>query len=140
CAASISAMLSASRTLSVPERIGSAAGRSAIMVGSGGSLIRSRARLAPIPSAADRGSFFWRRVPLAVERHGIELEAVIYQLVAELLGDLALQLLDRLVLELDDAAGLQVDEMVVVVARHLLVARAAIAEIMPGQDVRLLEE
>ena len=62
------------------------------------------------------------------------------EIVAELVGDGALQLFDLLVAELDHAAGLQVDQMVVMVARHLLVARAAVAEIMARENVRLLEQ
>src|SRR5579859_3222599 len=75
-----------------------------------------------------------------LERNRVELEAVVDQLEAELLRDLALQPLDRLVLELDHAAGLKIDQVVVVVARHLLVARPPVAEVVPGQDVCLLEE
>ena len=59
---------------------------------------------------------------------------------SQLLGDLPLQALDHLVFELDHAAGLQIDQVVVVVARHLLVARPAVAEIVPSQDVGLLEQ
>ena len=67
---------------------------------------------------------------LVVQRHGIKLEPVIDQLVAELAGDLALQPLDLLGLELDHLAAAQVDQVVVVRFRNLLVARAALAEIV----------
>src|SRR6185312_9612880 len=75
-----------------------------------------------------------------IERHGEELEAMLDEPVAQALGDVALQLFDLLVAELDDAAGLQIDEVVVMIGRHLLVARAAVAEIMARQDVGLLEK
>ena len=83
---------------------------------------------------------FFRFVRVAVERHREQLEPVIDQLVAEPRRHLALQRLDLFVAELDHAAGLQVDEMIVMLARHFLVARAAVAEIVPLEDVRLLEQ
>src|SRR5229473_2740476 len=94
------------------------------------------------PITAPRGGWrsFALRLESGIDRHGKELEAMLDEPVAQSLGDVALQLLDLLVAELDDAAGLQVDEMVVMVGRHLLVACAAVAEIMARQDVRLLEE
>ncbi len=57
------------------------------------------------------------------------------EIVAELIGDRFLKLFDLLVAELDHPTGLQVDQMIVVCARHFFVARAAFAEIVPGQDV-----
>src|SRR5690242_9983290 len=75
-----------------------------------------------------------------IERHGEELEAMLDEPVAEALGDVALQLLDLLVAELDDAAGLEIDEVVMMIGRHLLVARPAVAEIVARQNVRLLEK
>src|SRR5438309_10854019 len=88
---------------------------------------------------------FWRRLPWSrlaalarFEGHGEQFEAVIDQLVAELAGDEALQLLYLLVAELDDAAGLHVDQMVMMVGRHFLVARAAVPEIVARQDIGLL--
>src|SRR5215217_1085930 len=58
---------------------------------------------------------------LVVERHAVEFEAVVDQLVAELAGDGLLQGLDLLVDELDDLAGLHVDEVVVVDVGRLFV-------------------
>ena len=60
--------------------------------------------------------------------------------VAELLGHLALQRLDLLVLELDHLARLDIDQMIVVRIGHLLIARAAVAEIVALEDVGLLEQ
>src|SRR5216684_933220 len=113
----MSAMLSASRTWSAPERTSTTdlppTGRGAWRCG---------------PITAPRGGWrsFALRLEGGIDRHGKELEAMLDEPVAQSLGD--------------DAAGLQVDEMVVMVGRHLLVARAAVAEIMARQDVRLLEE
>src|SRR5438094_290088 len=77
---------------------------------------------------------------LAAARHRVKFEAVPDQLVAELVGDDLLQFLDLLVTEFDDPAALQVDQVVVVVARHLLVARAAVAKIVAGENIGLLEQ
>ena len=77
---------------------------------------------------------------LVVERHGVKLEPVIDQLVAELARHLGLELLDLLGLELDHLAGAQVDQMVVVRFRDLLVARPALAEVMALDDAGVLEQ
>src|SRR5258708_2197898 len=126
----MSAMVSASRICSAPERTSTTdsppTGPGAWRCGS---------------ITAPRGG--WRSFALGlvggIDRHGEELEAMLDEPVAQSLGDVALQLLDLLVAELDDAASLQVDEVVVMVGRHLLVARASVAEIMARQDVGLLE-
>src|SRR5437868_8488286 len=75
-----------------------------------------------------------------LERHREELEPMIDQLIAEFAGDKALQLFDLLVAKLDHATGLHVDQMVVMVGRHLFVARTPVAEIMTRQDIGLLEK
>src|SRR5712671_6617138 len=77
---------------------------------------------------------------LLFQRHRIELQPMVNQLVAELPGDLCLQALDLLGLELDHLAGAQVDEMVVVRVGHLLVAGTAVAEIVPLNDAGILEQ
>src|SRR3954466_2862864 len=69
-----------------------------------------------------------------VERHAIQFQPVIDQLVAELAGNLGLQFLDLLGGELDHLAVAQIDQMVVVAVGHLLVARAPLAEIVPFDD------
>ncbi len=56
------------------------------------------------------------------------------------IGDDFLELFDLLVAKLDDAAALQVDQVIVVVARHLFVTRAAVAEIMSREDIGFLEQ
>src|SRR5271169_451878 len=77
---------------------------------------------------------------LAATRNRIQLEAMSDQFVAKFFGDDLLQTFDILVPKLDHATRLQVDEMVVMRARHFLVAGSAIAEIVPRNDVRLLEQ
>src|SRR5947207_1900979 len=77
---------------------------------------------------------------LAATRNRIQFEAMPDQLVAKFLGDDLLQTFDILVAKLDHAARLKVDEMVVMRARHFLVAGSAIAEIVPGNDARLFEQ
>ena len=57
-----------------------------------------------------------------------------------MVGDESLQLLDLLVAEFDDPAALQIDQVIVVVARHFLVARAAISEIVTSEDVGLFKQ
>src|ERR1043166_2172711 len=66
------------------------------------------------------------RLLLAAARHSVKLEAVPDQFVAELVGDDLLQLFDLFVAEFDDAAALQIDQVVVVVARHLLIDRKSV--------------
>src|ERR1700732_4222935 len=75
-----------------------------------------------------------------VERQGEQFEAVTDQPVAEPPRLLALQLFDLYVVKLDDAAGLHIDQMVVMVGRHLFVARPAVAEIMACKNAGLFEE
>src|SRR5437764_13086244 len=77
---------------------------------------------------------------LFVKRDAIQFQPVIDQPVAELAGDLGLQLLDFLVGELDHLAVAQVDQMIVVAIAHLLVAGAALAEIMALDDAGVLEQ
>ena len=77
---------------------------------------------------------------LAATRNRIQLEAMSDQFVAKFVRNDLLQTLDILVAKLDHATGLQVDEMVVVRARHFLVAGSAFAEIVPGNDARFLEQ
>src|SRR6185437_6328346 len=77
---------------------------------------------------------------LAADRHGEQLKAMTDELVTERLRHVPLQLLDILIAELDDPPALNVDQVVVMVRGRLLVARAPVAEIVAGQDVRLLEK
>src|SRR3546814_21015157 len=60
--------------------------------------------------------------------------------IAQGAGDFSLQPLDLLVGEFHHLARLHVDEVVVMLFRPLLIARPAIAEVVPLQDARLLEE
>ena len=59
---------------------------------------------------------------------------------AQLAGDLGLKLFDLLGLELDHFAGAQVDQVVVVLVTHLLVAGAALAEVMALDDAGVFEK
>src|SRR3954452_3553082 len=59
---------------------------------------------------------------------------------AELLRDALLQLLQLVVDELDDVSRLNVDQMVVVAFRGCLVARASVAELVPLEYPRFLEQ
>src|SRR5688500_18189055 len=77
---------------------------------------------------------------ILVERHGVELEPVVDQLVAELAGDSLLDGLDLLAAELDHMPGAQVDQMVVVLTGQRFVARAPVAKIVALDHARILEE
>src|SRR5579862_197411 len=94
---------------------------------------RSAARPEATPLSAARRFF-------AAARHGVEFEAVADQVVAQLVGDDLLQLLDLLVAELDNPAALQIDQVIVMIARHFFIARAAVAEIVAGENIGLLEQ
>src|SRR5829696_5658878 len=90
------------------------------------------------PSARLHG---WRqpRLFFVVQRDGVKLQPVIDQTVAELARDLGLQPLDLLGLEFDHLAGAQIDQMIVMRLRHLFIAGAAVAEIVPLDDAGILE-
>src|SRR5712692_4213417 len=77
---------------------------------------------------------------VVVQRDAIQFEPVIDQLVAELAGDFSLQLLYLLGGEFDHLAVAQIDQMVVMAVAHLLVAGAALAEVMPLDDAGVLEQ
>src|SRR6187431_3838822 len=77
---------------------------------------------------------------LFVERNAVQLQPVIDQLVAELAGDLGLQFLDFLGSEFNLLAVAQVDQMIVVAVGHLLIARPALAKIVPLDDSGVLEQ
>ena len=77
---------------------------------------------------------------LAVGGDAVQLHAMVDQAEAELLGDLLLKRLQLLIDELDDVAGLDVDQVIVMRVRRRFIARAAVAELMPLEDSRLLEQ
>src|SRR5688572_28908875 len=83
----------------------------------------------------------WVSAPafFVIERNGVKLEAVIDQAIAKPARDLRLQPLDFLRLEFDHLAGAQIDQMIVMRLRHLLIARAAVAEVMPFDDAGIFE-
>ena len=62
------------------------------------------------------------------------------EIVAELNRHGSLQLLYLLIAKLDHPPRLQVDQVIVMVAGHLLVARAAVAEIVACQNACLFEQ
>ena len=68
-----------------------------------------------------------------VQRDRVEFQPVIHELVAERLGDGRLERLDLLVLELHHLARREVDQVIVVLVGVLLVACAAVAEIVALQ-------
>src|ERR1700730_19242074 len=59
---------------------------------------------------------------LAAARHRVKFKPMPDQIVAELFGDEMLQLFYVIIAKLDDTPALQVDEVVVMRARHLLIA------------------
>ena len=79
-------------------------------------------------------------VGLGFERHGVELEPVVDEPIAEALGDQLLDRLDFLVAELDDLAGADVDQVVVMLVGDRLEAGTAILEIMLGDEPGFLEQ
>jgi hypothetical protein len=79
-------------------------------------------------------------LPLAVAGDAVQLHAVIDEAKAELLGDSFLQRFELVIDEFDDVAGFDVDEMVVVRLGRGLVAGAAVTELVPFEDPRLLEQ
>src|SRR3569623_1043635 len=98
---------------------------------------------AAIPAAAPartRRSTVGRNSTFPVERDAGQFHAMVDETEAELLGDRFLQLLELGIDELDHLAGLDVDQMIVVRFRCGLIARAAIAEIMPVEAAGLLEQ
>src|SRR5438552_6516021 len=162
----MSVALSARRTCSGPELISTTRLAAAAMVGcagAGGSTVTGTGSAAvPVitsrPSRCGQGratrspaarrdaapgkssALFPIRFGCAAPRHGVKFQTMPDQLVAELVGDVLLQFLDLLVAELDDPAALQIDQVIVMRAGHFLVARASVAEIVPRQDVGLLEQ
>src|SRR5215467_6329521 len=73
-------------------------------------------------------------------RHRVQLKSMPDQFITKFIGNQLLQAFDLFITELDYTARLQVNQMVVMRTRHLFVAGAAIAEIMPSKDISLLEE
>ena len=59
---------------------------------------------------------------LAAARHRVKFKPMPDQIVDKLLGDEMLQLFYVIIAKLDDTPALQVDEVVVMRARHLLIA------------------
>src|SRR5258706_1463824 len=76
---------------------------------------------------------------LRLDAVGVEVELVVVDREAAVLGDLDLALLDVGVVELLDAAALQAHEVVVVAALVQLVDRLAALEMVAYQQARLLE-
>jgi len=78
-------------------------------------------------------------LPVAIERDAVQLHPVVDEAEAELFRDPFLESLELFVDELDDIASLDVNQMVVMVVGRRFVARPPVAELMPGEDSRLLE-
>ena len=73
-------------------------------------------------------------------RHAVEFQPVVDQLEAQLFGNAPLKFLDFFIAEFDYPSGLYIDQMVVMRVRNLLVARAPVAEIVPLENARILEQ
>lgn len=84
----------------------------------------------PVPAG---GLFFF-------SRHGVQFKPVIDQPISELLRNLLLKNLYFRILEFDDLTGLDIDQMVVVRFRDFFVARSAVAEIVPVEDIVFLKQ
>src|ERR1700756_3049339 len=166
CAASISAVVSASRTCSGPDRISTIVGCNRVAAGgavSTGAMDRrwnmlpvitrvcpvgsngrfpaiwpEAARMDAVQTTAKRSFRIGSR--LSATRNRIQFEAMSDQFVAEFIGDDLLETFDIFVAKLDHSTRLQADEMVVMRARHFLVAGSAIAEIVARNDARLFEQ
>src|SRR5258708_16450356 len=119
--------------------------------------------MSPMPKAGDNGgSIFCLRLPpstrdaraswgwfppyrgkalrrsFLLDRHPVELQPVVDELVAELLGDGFLQGLDLGVHQLHDLAGLHVAQTVVALVGVLLIAGAAVSEVVAGGEAPAL--
>src|SRR4029078_10804245 len=99
-------------------------------------MIANRASAAPTRVTARQLG----RLAVAIERDSVKLHAMVDEPEPELLGDALLQRLEFVVDELNDIARLDVDQVVVMTLRSRFVARAAVAELMPLEDPRLLEQ
>src|SRR6185503_11825110 len=86
----------------------------------------------------DRSSWPLSLGRLLLRAH-VEHETVLFDVVAVLVGDLALDLLDSLVVELRDAARLEADHVIVVSAVRELEDSLAALEVMSGDEARALE-
>src|SRR6266699_4847330 len=71
---------------------------------------------------------------LVLERHCVELQTMVDQPITEAPRDVGLEAFDVFGLKFDHFARAEIDEVVVMAVGHLLVARAAVAEIMPLDD------
>src|SRR5215210_7664790 len=77
---------------------------------------------------------------IAVEGDAVKLHSVIDEAEAELLGDALLKRLELFIDELDDIARFDVDQVIVMGIRRRLVARSAVAELVPLENARLFEQ
>ena len=67
-----------------------------------------------------------------IDPRPIELKAMADQAIAKLSRHQSLKLFDLVVAKLDNLAGVHVNQMIVMLLRRLLVARAAITEVSAG--------
>src|SRR5665213_879502 len=77
---------------------------------------------------------------LLLHRDAIEFQPVIDEAVAEPAGDGRLQGLDFVIDEFHHLAAFHVDEMIMMDLARLLIARTAVAEVVPGEDSGLFEQ
>src|SRR5512144_323515 len=89
-------------------------------------------------------AFSWGAACLAllvvVKRHGIELEPVVDEFIAELARDFGLQALNFLGLKFDHFAIAEVDQMVVVGIRAGFIARSSVTEIVPLDNAGIFKK
>jgi TusA-related sulfurtransferase len=79
-------------------------------------------------------------VGFPVHGHAVQFEAVADQPIAGFFRDPALQFLDLVVVEFDDLAALDVDQVIMMLVRRFFVARAAVAEVVLGENAGFLKE
>src|SRR5271163_3160114 len=109
--------------------------------GPGGVRPNTSTSFAPAEPASDHTRKSFRAGSrFAHARHRVEFKPMANEFVAEFIGNDFLQSFDLFVAEFDHPARLQVDQMVVVSARHFLVAGAPIAEIVSSQNTRLFKQ
>ena len=69
----------------------------------------------------------------------IEVEAVVGELHAILLGNLVLSLLDHIIMKLDDAATVETDQVIMVILMGQLEHRLAAFEVVTGHDTGIIK-
>src|SRR5262249_14599856 len=79
-------------------------------------------------------------VGFAVQGYAIKFQTMADEAISGLFSYAPLQVFDLVVVKFDHLAGLDIDQVVVVFLGSLFIASATIAEIVLGQNARLLEQ